>query len=66
MKKLLIVFLLPFSVFAWDFTQERNTIPVYFDNVQCKVPWTTGYNYIHPFFIDIDGDNDFDLVTGSD
>ncbi len=66
MKKLLIIFLLPFSVFAWDFTQERNTIPVYFDSVRCQVPWTTGYNYIQPTFCDIDGDNDFDLFIGSD
>ena len=66
MKKLLIIFLLPISVLAWDFTQERNSIPVYFDSVVCQVPWTTGYNYINPTFADIDGDNDFDLFIGSD
>ncbi len=66
MKKLLILILLPLSVFAWDFTQERNTIPVYFDSVKCQVPWTTGYNYIAPTFIDIDADRDYDLVMGGD
>ena len=66
MKKLLVLLLLPLSVSAWDFTQERNTIPVYFDSVQCHVPWTTGYNYVNPTFADIDNDNDYDLFIGSD
>ena len=66
MKKLLIFVLLPSIVLAWDFSQERKTIPVYFDSVRCQVPWTTGYNYIAPTFVDIDADGDFDLVIGSD
>ena len=51
---------------AWDFTREYDGIPVYFDSVACQVPWTTGYSYINPTFADIDGDNDFDLIMGSD
>ena len=46
--------------------QERNTIPVSFDGVECQVPWTTGYNYINPTFCDLDGDGDQDLFIGSD
>ena len=66
MKKIIFIFLLPTFVLAWDFVQERNTIPVEFDSVQCQVPWTTGWNYIHPTFCDLDDDGDFDLVFGSD
>ena len=66
MRNILFIFLLPSLIFAWDFSQERNTILVYFDSIQCRVPWTTGYNYIQPIFNDLDGDNDFDLVFGSD
>ena len=66
MKNLIIVLLLPYLLFAWDFTQERDLIPVEFDGVSCQVPWTTGYNYINPTFCDLDGDGDFDLIMGSD
>ena len=66
MRKILLIFFIPSLIYAWDFTQERITIPVYFDSVVCQVPWGTGYNYIHPTFNDIDGDNDYDLVFGSD
>ncbi|NQS97734.1 MAG: VCBS repeat-containing protein, partial [candidate division Zixibacteria bacterium] len=66
MDKILIVFLIPTLLFAWDFTQERNTIPVEFNGVECQVPWTTGYSYINPTFCDLDGDNDYDLICGSD
>ena len=45
--------------FAWNFIQERNTIPVSFDGVECQSPWGTGYNYINPTFCDLDGDGDF-------
>jgi|GEM_PF-1636269 len=66
MKVFLFILLTPLILFAWDFTQERNTIPIYFDSVQCQSPWGTGYNYINPTFCDIDGDEDYDLVIGSD
>ena len=67
MKKIIVIVLfLPGLMHAWDFIQERATIPVSYDGVECQVPWTTGYNYIHPVFIDIDSDNDYDLVFGSD
>ena len=46
--------------------QERSTIPVSFDGVECQVPWTTGYNYINPTFCDLDGDGDQDLIFGGD
>ncbi len=66
MRWILIILAIPVTVFAWDFTQERNTIPVYFDSAACQVPWTTGYNCINPTFCDIDGDGDYDLIFGSD
>jgi len=50
----------------FDFTREFDVIPLSFDGVACQVPWTTGYNYINPRFCDIDGDDDQDLVMGSD
>ena len=63
---ILVIFFTCLPAFAWDFVQERSSIPVSFDGVECQVPWTTGYNYINPTFCDIDGDNDFDLIVGSD
>ena len=66
MKWILLLLFIPSLLFAWDFTQERNTIPVEFDGIQCQIPWTTGYNYIHPTFCDLDDDGDSDLVFGSD
>ena len=70
MKTILIIMfiLVPVLVFSqeFDFTREYDVIPVSFDGVECQVPWTTGYNYINPTFCDIDGDQDFDLIIGSD
>ena len=60
---LILVFTLPAA--AFDFVQERNTIPVSFDGIECQVPWTTGYDYVQPTFCDIDGDSDLDLFFGS-
>ena len=68
-KKIIVIFaLIPVVCMAqeFDFTQERSTIPVLFDGIQCQVSWTTGYCYINPTFCDIDNDNDFDLFFGSD
>ena len=62
---LLILFILTLPAFAFDFVQERESIPVSFDGVECQVPWTTGYDYVQPTFCDIDGDNDLDLFFGS-
>lgn len=68
MKKLIFLFLIPIACYSqeFNFQQERSTIPVEFDGVECQVPWTTGYSYIQPAFCDIDGDNDYDLFFGSD
>ena len=66
MKVLLFILFAAVPLFAWDFTQERASIPVEFDGVECQAPWTTGYNYINPTFCDIDDDNDYDLIFGSD
>jgi len=63
-----VIFVISSECFSqeFDFTREYDVIPVSFDRVECQVPWTTGYNYINPTFCDIDGDNDYDLVIGSD
>jgi hypothetical protein len=66
MKMLSVISLFPMLVFAWDFTQERNTNPVYFNNIQCQSPWNTGWNYIQPIFGDIDNDGDQDSIFGGD
>ena len=66
MNRLLLLLIIPVSVFAWDFTQERNTIPVEFNGVPAQSPWNTGWNYIQPIFCDLDNDDDMDLIFGSD
>ena len=69
MRRFILSFLLlPLTLFAqeFNFSREFDVIPVSFDGVECQVPWTTGYDYINPRFCDVDGDNDQDLIIGSD
>ena len=66
MRYLLTALIIPITIFAFDFTQEYNTIPVYFDIVHCQAAWTPGWNYIQPTFCDLDGNGTQDLIMGSD
>ena len=62
----MLLLLVPGLLHAWDFTQEYESIPVSFNGIECQIPWTTGYNYCHPYFADIDSDGDIDFIMGAD
>ena len=64
MRLLLLIILLPITVYAQDFTWEIDSIPYEQNGWQPFQPWLGGGGGITAEFCDIDNDGDFDLFTG--
>ncbi len=64
MRWILIILVVPVTVFAQDFTREVTAFPVEQEGRFLPAPWTGGSNRITPHFVDIDADGDYDLFYG--